>query len=346
MGAIVLSGRDVVGYLTDLIGFKLGLAITEDELTEAASGHGLSDVWPDTMDATYRYRSEVMEELCQVMLAAFGDADATHALSFPAVMPQLMREFPDLMDDPGALDYTLKRLPELSPASGTNVIDPRPLFREVEERWGSRGILIAGRLMQIINRNLMASPWSRVRRQDFSSLLELRDLFDSEKLPVPLGLFFDQRFIDFLEANSASLDRMHWRQFEGLVAERLRRKGLRVEIGPGRGDEGIDVRAWEADSDETAPAVMLVQCKRTRDKVDRVVVKALAADVMFEGARSGMVATTSSWSPGARKTVEARGYPVEETNRDTLVTWLTEMRTPGCGAWLAGSGLKQENGSS
>jgi restriction system protein len=344
VGAIVLSGRDVVGYLTDLIGFKLGLSVTESELTEAVISKGLIDVWPDDMEATYRYRSEVMEELCQVMLAAFGDAGAVYALEFPAVMPQLLREFPDLLDDPGVLDYTLKRLPELNPPPGSNLIDPRPLFREVEQRWGNRGILIAGRLMQITTRNQMASPWSRVRRQDFPSLIELRSLFNSESLPVPLGLFFDQRFIDFLEVNSASLERMHWRQFEGLVAERLRREGLRVEIGPGRGDDGIDVRAWGADSDETTPAVILVQCKRTREKVDRVVVKALAADVTFEGARSGMVATTSSWSPGARKTVEARGYPIEEANRDTLITWLTEMRTPGCGAWLAGSELSQKKG--
>ncbi|WP_439959599.1 restriction endonuclease [Streptomyces luteocolor] len=130
---------------------------------------------------------------------------------------------------------------------------------------------------------------------------------------------------------------MHWRQFEGLVAERLRREGLRVELGPGRGDEGVDVRAWDPAAGNDAPAVMLVQCKRTKSKVDRVVVKALASDVMFEGAQQGMIATTSSWSPGARSTVEMRGYPVQEANHATLTKWLTEMRTPGSGVWLPGA---------
>ncbi|MFI0717373.1 restriction endonuclease [Streptomyces inhibens] len=102
----------------------------------------------------------------------------------------------------------------------------------------------------------------------------------------------------------------HWRQFEGLVAERLHQEGLRFELGPGRADEGIDVRAWDPAAGDDAPAMLLVPCKRTKSAVDRVAVKALAADVMFAGAQQGLVATTSSWSPGARSTVGVRGCPV------------------------------------
>ncbi|MFE8948238.1 restriction endonuclease [Streptomyces sp. NPDC007856] len=324
--------------MAELVGFKLGLTVSEEDLVRAAVAQGLEKLWPEDMDAIYSYRSEAMEELAQSLLAAFGDADAADALASPAVMPQLMREFPDLLQDPGALDYTLERFPQMTPPPGSNVIDPTPLIDEVRQRWGSRGVMIAARLLLLINRNVVASPWSRVRRSEYTSRIDLRDLFDSEALPLPLGLFFDQRFIDFLDSNTSALEKMHWRQFEGLVAERLRREGLRVELGPGRGDEGVDVRAWDPEAGESDPAVMLVQCKRTRGKVDRVVVKALATDVMFEGARQGMVATTSSWSPGARHTVEARGYPIQETNHDTLVAWLTEMRTPGSGPWLPGSG--------
>lgn len=81
--------------------------------------------------------------------------------------------------------------------------------------------------------------------------------------------------------------------------------------------------------------MLLVQCKRTAARVDKVVVKALAADVMFEGAARGLVATTSSWSPGARSTVQARGYPVDEANRDTIRGWLRSLRTVGAGPWMA-----------
>ena len=57
--------------------------------------------------------------------------------------------------------------------------------------------------------------------------------------------------------------------------------GWHVELGPGRNDEGVDIRAWDAEPGADDPAVLLVQCKRTAARVDKVVVKALAADVMF-----------------------------------------------------------------
>lgn len=87
---------------------------------------------------------------------------------------------------------------------------------------------------------------------------------------------------------------MHWRQFEGLVGEALVKAGLKVELGPGSNDDGVDIRAWDPTQPDEAPALLLVQCKREKKKVGKVVVKALAADVGFEGARVGLVATTSS----------------------------------------------------
>ncbi|RNG17864.1 restriction endonuclease [Streptomyces botrytidirepellens] len=335
MGAISLSGRALVDSMAELIGFKLGLAVSEDDLVRAVKSRGAEELWPEEMDSLYRYRSEAMEELSHTLMAAFGDADATAVRASPVTM----HEFPDLLEYSDAIDHTLEHLPQLQPARGSNTLDPRPLVEEVKQRWGPKGALIALRLMQSISARVIASPWSQVRRAEYASRLELRDLFTSEQLPLPLGVFFDQRFIDYLEANISELGRMHWRQFEGLVAERLRQEGLRVELGPGRADEGVDVRAWDLEADEDAPAVLLVQCKRTKSKVDRVVVKALMTDITFEGAQRGMVATTSSWSPGARSTVESRSYPIEEANQATLATWLQNMRTPGAGPWLAGDKL-------
>jgi len=173
------------------------------------------------------------------------------------------------------------------------------------------------------------SPWSPQTRRDFGDRAELRALFESEQLPTTLDMFFDQRFIDFLHSNPDQLSSMHWRQFEGLIGERLRRAGLRVEIGPGRNDDGVDVRAWDGS------ALLLVQCKREKTKISKVVVKALAADIAFEGATAGLVVTSSSWSPGARETVSARGYPIIEAGRETVTAWLNLLRTPVAGAWLS-----------
>jgi restriction system protein len=79
---------------------------------------------------------------------------------------------------------------------------------------------------------------------------------------------------------------------------------------------------------------MLVQCKRQKAKIEKVVVKALWADVVAEGAESGLIVTTSSLSPGSANICKARAYPIEQANRETLKTWIQQMKTPGEGVFL------------
>lgn len=335
MAGIWVTGGQLVGIMAELIGTKLGLAVTSEDLAKAVRERDLSDLWPDEYDALYRYRSEGLEHLALVLLDAFGDPEADHVRRSPLITRLMITEFGDDPEVWEVFDKTLERLRLLTDTPIGKVIDPRPLLDGIADEHGPRGGLLAARLLQEINARVFTSPWTTVTRQDFDSVIPLRDLFASEELPIALGMFFDQRFIDFLHANLDEVGAMHWRQFEGLVAERLHRSGLHVELGPGRNDEGVDIRAWDSEPRSGGPALLLVQCKRTSAKVDRVVVKALAADVMYEGAARGLVATTSAWSPGARATVQARGYPVDEANRDTIRNWLHAMRTIGSGPWMA-----------
>ncbi|MEU7942239.1 restriction endonuclease [Microbispora bryophytorum] len=247
----------------------------------------------------------------------------------------LLREFPQFLEAPAVMDFALEELGSLADAAKPNsVINPSSILSQVGERWGAVGLRFATRLLEEMNVHLYVCPWSSVVRREFDHRAALRSLFESERLPAELGPFFDQRFIDFLHANPDAITTMHWRQFEGLVGEWLRRAGLRVQMGPGRNDDGIDVRAWDAAASVDAPALLLVQCKREKTKIGKVIVKALAADVEFEGAGAGLVVTTSSWSPGAREVVASRCYPIAEANRETVTAWLERMRTPGAGAWL------------
>ena len=48
------------------------------------------------------------------------------------------------------------------------------------------------------------------------------------------------------------------------------------------------------------------QCKRQKEKVGKVVVKALWADVQHEKASPGLIVTTSRLSPGAKEVCAAR----------------------------------------
>jgi len=182
---------------------------------------------------------------------------------------------------------------------------------------------------------LYQSPFNSIRRVEWHDIRELDELFASEKLESPHGEYFDQRFVNFLAENFDDIDNINWRQFEGLAPEFFGRLGFEVKIGPGRADDGVDIRLWPTEAAASnLPATVLVQCKRERRKISKTVVKALWADVDAEGADSGLVVTTSSLSPGARQMWTARGYAIEEADRETLREWLDVMRTPGTGVFL------------
>jgi restriction system protein len=107
-----------------------------------------------------------------------------------------------------------------------------------------------------------------------------------------------------------------------------------VEIGKGRDDDSVDARIWYKTKSENRPPLILVQCKREKEAVGKVVVKALYADLKHEHARLGLVVTSSALAPGARKVCLARSYPIVEANRDTLQNWVGAMRTPYAGVFL------------
>ncbi len=334
MGAIWLTGDQLVEGLTELVGYKLGVVITEAELQTAFGRAGVVDAFPHDLTATLRLRSEEYEELTRIVLSAFGDPDAA-STARPPVMSLLSRiNEPDHEMAFAVIDAVLARMHPLieSTAVGQRM-DPTPILDSVHAEWGDAGVVVATMLLAEMNARTLTSPWSVARRREWQDVASLHDLFASEETTATLGTFFDQRFIDYLHSNFDDIDDIHWRRFEALVGEFLDRAGLHVALGPGRGDDGVDIRAW-VDHDQTA-ATILVQCKRERRKVTKAVVKALAADVIWEGAQVGLLATTSWWSPGARATAESRAYPVEEVDRDALRHWISLMRTPGEGPWLA-----------
>jgi restriction system protein len=172
-----------------------------------------------------------------------------------------------------------------------------------------------------------ASPWKRrVRSVEWSDVLDLADLFTSDSVTASYGRFFDPRVVPYLVGRYEDLAAMHWRKFEALVAEYFHRSGFEVELGPGRNDNGVDIRIWEAGATNTAgqPPLMIVQCKRERRKISKVVVKALA----------GLLVATIDWSPGAREVVRTRSYPVQEVNGEAVHSWLKTMHSSDTGLWL------------
>jgi len=203
-----------------------------------------------------------------------------------------------------------------------------------EEHHGLPGATMALELLVGLNADQHRSPMSHFRSTEWKDIAELAELFRSEKLNTPHGKFLDQRFVDFLSHNFESIDQINWRKFEGLTCEFFEKMGFRVEIGEGRDDGNVDARIWSPAKPEAGPPLMIVQCKREKAKVGKVVVKALYADVTHENAELGLIVTTSALSPGARNVCTARSYPVVEANRQTSKRWISAMRTPYSGIFL------------
>jgi restriction system protein len=220
--------------------------------------------------------------------------------------------------------------------SGRKTIDPTPFLISAIMDYGVRGAKIAMELTEAFGLMLHVNPWRKnYRRIEWKDITERRDLFESESICPAHGRFFDQRFVDFLHRNFDEIDSINWRKFEALTCEFFDRAGFRVEIGKGRGDDTIDARVWPKNAGDGLPPAILVQCKRERRKIGKVVVKALYADVIDERALSGLVVTTTSLSPGAKQVCVARGYPIQQAERRTLHEWIAAMRTPYRGAFLA-----------
>jgi restriction system protein len=342
MGAIWFRGTEFVAVLSEMVGFKAGLAIRADRL-KAILDDLDPDLWPPREDVVLRIRAERYEEVCVQLLHSLGagppdvvfpmwaveeasSGDAIRLATLKALEPEL-QAYEDHAIQLGFLSEELRAKQRPN--------DPAALRASAAAAHGEVGREVAEQFLAALDEYLWQSPFHLVRRSEWQDIRELDELFLSEQLDGPHGEYFDQRFVDFLHANFDDINDVNWRQFEGLAAEYFARSGLDVSVGPGRNDDGVDIRLWPADAQRGGqPPIVLVQCKRQRRKIEKTIVKALWADVEAEKAGSGLVVTSSEFSPGARAMRDARAYPIREANRGALRSWLRTMRTPGTGLFL------------
>lgn len=309
MGSIIGVKFGLITNISEAIGYKSGLALTIEDFQRLLSDEPYYlEIFREPFDNYIRIRSEDFEQLFTLILYKLG------AIEIGKLFNKHLYE-------------------EIRNAKPNSMITLEGLLEEVTEKYGQEGIRIARGMVHRLAANLERSPWSKDRYIDWKDTKQLDDLFKSENLETFHGNYFDQRFINFLDRNFQEIDDINWRQFEALAAEYLIESGFTIDIGPGRNDGSIDIRAW-SHPNTGLPPTLLVQCKRQKAKVDKVVVKALWADMQDEEAQSGLIVTSSAISPGARQVSKARNYNIKEANRETLKEWLRAMRTPGRGIFL------------
>lgn len=331
MGAFWISRRELAAIVKEAAGYKSGLVLTTDDIRPIVPAE-YEILWKKEDEHAFRLRAEEFDDMFAQILYRLGASEVRDGT--PANIRMLAKyyhspEF-ELYEKVAKfwVDFLMKRMRANDQVPGS-LLDPEPVARQVAAECGLRGVDILLEILEEWNRDMHRHFWSRVRRTEWSDMRELADLFQSERLETQHGKFFDQRFIDYLYANFARIDGIHWRQFEGLTCQFFEREGFDVEIGSGRGDEGIDARIWNKSKDRSLPPLILVQCKREKNKIKSTVVKALYTDVLHERADSGLIVTTSELSPAAIRVKNARAYPIEQADRTTLRRWLEAMRTKG-----------------
>lgn len=328
MGTIVFRRAGLIGAAGDTVGYKAGVVLTRDELIAHTRDLEIESWWTGDVDEEIRVRSEEFQEAIERLLYAVGNIPTPQVLH-PAVA--LINRYKGDSSKFKVVEQVLDRF-KLRHEKGEPHLSA---FLHQSRELGSDGESIAQELLEAVELFIHANPWSRVRRVNWKDSAELRGLFESASLDTQYGTFFDQRYIDYLARNFDAIDKIHWRKFEGLTAEFFNKEGWKVEIGPGQGDDGVDVRVWPRDADVNAAPAILIQFKRQKETVGKVIVKSLYADVLHEKAESGIIVTTSRLATGAQQTSSARMYPVRQADRKQLRQWIERLRTPGTGVFLS-----------
>ncbi len=365
MGGIWLSKNALLTSTSEIVGYKSGLALNRKRILSFASEyHRELIIGPP--DAIVRIRSEEFEQLIADVLYRIGNL---RSADYDPVGGRLFHKYKNnrilftlfarvlkifhralnealtragqtrFLQDPIEFTTALEFVQELTALSmlihedGAELLDENGFIELSRHASGDFGAQLARELIDDFHHERHRSPWGLYRQMQWHKTEDLEALFKSASLTTEYGKFIDQRFIDYLYKNFDDIDKMHWRKFEGLTGEYFARQGFDVKMGPGRNDGGVDLRVSQG-GNSNSNSTILIQCKREKDKVQKVVVKALWADVVAEGAKSGLIVTTSSLAPGAKKVQIARAYPIRAAERPTLKKWIAEMRTPRSGIFM------------
>lgn len=333
MGAIWFAKHDFADHLHEIVGYKSGVAASIEHMCDLLSGSGFDDEIVSSEERGIRIRSEDYDRLYYTLLHKVGVTD--RPLDGILDLIKISREIARRNGEEFALSIhnmyhrhieieTKKAIQE-----GRKSLNPEGMMIEAAQAHGKTGLDAIMSFIQGYDDLLKHSPHTLMRFHQYTDIVNLADLFEQYNPVAEKGAFLDQRFIDYLSNNLHKLGEIHWRKFEELTAECFQRFGYVVDLGPGSNDDGVDLRVWNNAKDGTPE--FIIQCKRVKSKIDKVTIKGLYADVLHEGCKLGVLVTSSEFSKGARSTIEARSYPIEEVNRDSITKWLRQLRTPGTG---------------
>jgi hypothetical protein len=127
-------------------------------------------------------------------------------------------------------------------------------------------------------------------------------------------------------ANPERLQRLQWRDFEVLLFRLFQNQGFEAVLGPGRGDEGVDLRIMQRSP--LGDMMTFVQAKRYR--TDRPVelpeVQALYGAAQLDRADKALFVTTSNYAPAPQRWAARTGGFMQLAGAEEVVKWCAGAR--------------------
>ena len=110
-------------------------------------------------------------------------------------------------------------------------------------------------------------------------------------------------------------------QFERLLGSIFRNQGYEVELGPGSGDGGVDLRLLQRDP--IGDVLTFVQAKRhaPHRKIALQPVQALHGASVADGATRSLFVTTSDYLPSARRFAARKNVQMDLYTSEDVVDW-------------------------
>lgn len=135
-----------------------------------------------------------------------------------------------------------------------------------------------------------------------------------------------EEIYDHFSNDPARLEALQWRQFERLLASISRNQGYGVELGPGRGDGGVDIKLLQRDP--IGDVLTFVQAKRysPHRKITLEPVLALHGASVASGATNSLFVTTSEYLPSAREFAARENVQMDLYTSADVVDWCRQSR--------------------
>lgn len=320
MGSVVCSVKNFLDTIIDIVGIKSGLALSRrDVLAILKTRDADFDLDDDDLEGFMRIRSETYEDHIRYVRVKIGNLKPE--MQHPFLWADRLMAWEKKGVDPFPV---LEAFRKATKKYSHQRVDPNDLIKDMQQIVPDAPLELILSIIQIwVDHQTQSHYISTPEQEEWDGGTPLDNLFHCEIKSEEN--FMDQKFLDYIAANTEKLQNMHWRNFERFCAEFFNRLGYTIKLGPGGNDGGIDIRAFDA-KDRNKP-VIIIQCKRYKDghQVAIETVKAFYTDVEFEKAELGIIITTSEIAPGGKKVCEARKYPLSFAELKEVKKWAIAM---------------------